>query len=357
MNIVLSGYYGFNNVGDEAILYSIIQALRANDPNVGITVLSNDPTYTEKTYGVKAVNRWKLPEIFKALKSADGLISGGGSLLQDETGPKSIPYYTGIMKIAQVLGKPVFVYAQGMGPIHKPFNQKIVKSVLKNTQVTVRDVASKKLLEDIGLNHSIKIVPDPVMGLTRKDTSSRWWTEQAFSGPVVSVSVRDWPSSVDYKKKMAEALDLLAKEGNTIVFVPAHGEHDDKTSKEVAGMMSANSYVSPYDDSIEQKINIIGQSNLLVGMRLHALIFSAITVTPFVALSYDPKIDAFAEISGQQVAGHVNEDNWSAQELYEDAKRVLANEEAEKKRLEDKIRPLQKQAAETARDAVEYFKK
>nr|WP_316046858.1 polysaccharide pyruvyl transferase family protein [Planococcus glaciei] len=105
MRIVLSGYYGFDNVGDEAILYAIIQSLKEYYPEIGIVVLSNKPEKTARTYGVEAVNRWNVAEVAKAIKAADGLISGGGSLLQDETGRKSIPYYAGVMKIAQFLKK------------------------------------------------------------------------------------------------------------------------------------------------------------------------------------------------------------------------------------------------------------
>ncbi|MBF6633431.1 MAG: polysaccharide pyruvyl transferase family protein, partial [Planococcus sp. (in: Bacteria)] len=91
MRIVLSGYYGFDNVGDEAILYAIIHSLKEYYPRIEIIVLSNKPEKTAETYRVKAVNRWSLKDIRAAIKSSDGLISGGGSLLQDETGRKSIP--------------------------------------------------------------------------------------------------------------------------------------------------------------------------------------------------------------------------------------------------------------------------
>ncbi len=370
MRIVISGYYGFANVGDEAILYSIIQALKANEANIEITVLSNNPEETKATYGVQAVNRWKLGEVLAALKKSDGLISGGGSLLQDETGFKSIPYYTGIMKMAQMLRKPVFVYAQGMGPIHKSFNKKLVKHVLKKAKITVRDEASERLLKEIGLNHPIDIVPDPVLGLTVKEQVAEnvadstleegnqaifWWEAQGFQGAVLTVSVRDWPSELDFKRKIAGALDEVAREGVDIVFVPMHGEHDDKSSREVAALMSGKSSISPYDASIEDKITIIGKSNLLVGMRLHALIFASITYTPFVALSYDPKIDAFADICNQQVAGHVNEDNWNAASLYECIQYVRLNEESEIEKLTKKIKPLQDKAMTTALNAIQAF--
>ena len=80
-NIVMSGYYGFQNAGDDAVCYAIIEALRQEMPACDITVLSNDPELTEKTYGVSACDRWKLKEVWRALRRTDLLVSGGGSLL------------------------------------------------------------------------------------------------------------------------------------------------------------------------------------------------------------------------------------------------------------------------------------
>lgn len=355
MRIVLSGYYGFDNVGDEAILYSIIQALRKEDTTIGITVLSNQPSKTEATYGVEAVNRWNLKEVMNAIRQSDGLISGGGSLLQDETGFKSIPYYTGIMKIAQFLGKPVFVYAQGMGPINKGFSRQIVKHVLKNTNITVRDKASMDLLRTIGLKNHIDIVPDPVLGINLETHVSPWWVGQDFKSPIITVSVRDWSSSIPFKEHIAKSLDKAAEAGATIVFIPMHGEHDDHASRDVANRMTNKSYIAPYDASIEEKIVIIGKSNLLVGMRLHALIFASVMDTTFIALSYDPKINAFAEISGQPIVGHVNEDDWNENTLLELINQKLEDEESEVEKLREHVLLLRNKAQETARQAIQYF--
>ena len=93
--VVISGYYGFDNTGDEAVLFSIIQALRrtCKQDLPEIVVLSNQPEKTSKRYGVKAIDRWNIKLIYKTLKKSDLLISGGGSLLQDITSNKTIPYY------------------------------------------------------------------------------------------------------------------------------------------------------------------------------------------------------------------------------------------------------------------------
>ncbi|MGX1982268.1 polysaccharide pyruvyl transferase CsaB [Thermolongibacillus altinsuensis] len=358
MRLVISGYYGFHNVGDEAILYSIIQALRQQQPDIDIVVLSNDPTFTKKAYGVEAVNRWSLKEIIRALRESDGLISGGGSLLQDKTGWRSIPYYTGVMQLAKRLGKPVMVYAQGIGPVEQIQNKWLVKNTMNKVDlITVRDEESKQLLESLNVDKTIKVVPDPVMGLSVTSLQSEWWSSQSFQKPVVAVSVREWPCEHDFKRKIALALDRCVEEGYEVVFVPMHGKHDEETSKQVAAMMEKKAWIAPYDASIEEKIAIIAQATVLVGMRLHSLIFASITNTPFIALSYDPKIDAFAKQAQQLVFAHVEDEKWDGLALFDEVRKRVEQHEQYQAQLMDAVRPLKETARETAAEAIALFKK
>lgn len=311
MNLVLSGYYGFHNVGDEAILYSIITALKKFRPDIEITVLSNDPKYTIDTYGVKAVNRWDLKQVTNAIKKSDGLISGGGSLLQDVTSNKTVLYYTGIMFIAKMLKKPYFIYSQGIGPVNGKINQWLTKLASNQAKIlTVRDEASKAFLEGLGVQKQIELVPDPVLGIDVAAEKSRWFENLKLDEPIITVSVRDWDTTNDFKRKIAKGLDRLVKKGTSIILLPMHGKHDEETCQLIQTMMNGKVVIAPFDASIEEKITIIRNSDLLFGMRLHALIFAAVSDVPFVALSYDPKIDAFAKLCDQPVVGHVAMFDW-----------------------------------------------
>lgn len=356
MHVLLSGYYGFDNVGDEAILFSIINALKNLRPEIEITVLSNRPEYTKETYKVNAVNRRKLKEINRAVKETDGLISGGGSLMQDKTGIKSIPYYSGIIKLAKFHKKPVFIYAQGMGPMKHSLSKWIVKHTLNKVEnITVRDQDSRGLLEEIGVKQLSSIVPDPVLGLDSSNFINNWKEAHKSEKPIISVSVRGWPTDQPYIKRIAKCLDQLVQQGNTVVFVPMHGKHDAETSRETAALMQEDSFISPEDASIEEKIALIGESKLLIGMRLHSLIFSAVTYTPFVAISYDPKIDAFASICEQPVAGHVEQDDWDENMLADLVNRSM-DDIFQQERLKNRVSEYQKQALRTPELALQTFK-
>ncbi|WP_085522160.1 polysaccharide pyruvyl transferase CsaB [Tuberibacillus sp. Marseille-P3662] len=322
MNIVISGYYGFDNTGDEAILFAIISNLIQLDTNIEVTVLSNNPKETSKTYGVTAVNRWRINDVVKALKKSDGLISGGGSLLQDATSWKSVPYYIAVMFIAVILRTPFVFYAQGVGPLKTKWSQWLSKLVIsKASLVTVRDKQSKRLLQKIGIKKDIHVVPDPVIGLDFPKNKYMLQKRDKYSESVIAVSVRDWKKGNGYQKKMATALDGVIDKGFKVVFIPFHGGEDTRASRDIASMMKGTPVIACDDLKLEEKMAIIDNADLLFGMRLHSLIFAAVMQTPFIALSYDPKIDAVAEQFDQPIIGKVD-GHWSADDL----ERLLLNQ-------------------------------
>ena len=107
VNILISGYYGFDNIGDESILRTLVSSLREHIPDCSLTVLSHNPASTREKYGVEAVDRMSPMAILRAVKKCDMLISGGGSLLQDVTSSKSLHYYLSIIRCAEFFHKKV----------------------------------------------------------------------------------------------------------------------------------------------------------------------------------------------------------------------------------------------------------
>lgn len=351
MKVLLSGYYGYNNVGDEAILKSIITALREEKSDIEIVVLSNDIEYTKKTYNVDAINRWSLKDIAKSLKNSNGLISGGGSLLQDVTSKKTVKYYVGIMALCKFLNKPYFIYSQGIGPINDRMNQQITKKYLQSASyITLRDEESKSFVKSIGVTKDIDIVPDPVMGYELDIFENE--VVNSYGDNYVSISVRDWDNAkTDFLEKIKNTCDDLVDKGYKVVFVPMHGKHDYETSKLLVDKMKNKCEIFPYDSSIDDKILCIKKSNLMIGMRLHALIFAATVNTPMIGISYDPKIDAFLGLVNEPVIGSVDSD-WSSKDLIEKSLEILTNYEEKVNNLKLNSSILKDNARKTAKMAL-----
>ena len=355
MKVLISGYYGFYNIGDEAILKSIIEALRNEDPSINIVVLSNDVEYTKSTYKVNAINRWKLNYIYKELLTCDGLISGGGSLFQDVTSSRSILYYIGIIWLAKLAKKPIFIYAQGIGPIEKKNNRKIVSRFLnKVDHITLRDEESKLLLNSIGVRKDIDIVPDPVMGFNIENYEFE--LPEYYTNDYITVSIRDWEkNNSEFQKNIALTCDKIIESGMNVVFVPMHGQYDETISKQVVSLMRYNATVLSKDLTMEEKMMYIKGAKLMIGMRLHALIFAATVGTPMIGISYDPKIDSYLNLVEQPSIGNVDT-AWSPLDLTNMALDIVSNYEIEKINLENKTFKLRSLAPYTAKKVIETFK-
>lgn len=325
--IVLSGYYGFQNSGDEAVLKSILTALEEAGAEAGVTiepiVLSGDPEWTSRHYGVEAVPRMKLGEVRRALKRSDGLISGGGSLLQDATGMGSIPYYLGILALARWCGKPTFTYAQGIGPVNRGLFKPFIANAFKKAKyASVRDGESAALLHGYGVPAAkVEVVPDPVMGLPPGIPGADEPSDaQAFAGasaesedtrPVVGVSVRFWRddrADLDRAAAALEALAARAPGGVRLRFLPFHhGSGDEDASRYVMERLSCAAELAPAHEDPQRMLREVGRCALLVGMRLHSLIYAANRGVPLLGISYDPKIDQFLARLDERAIGTTEE--------------------------------------------------
>ena len=151
--IVISGYYGFANAGDEAMLTAIVKSLRKTEASVDLTVISGNPQSTATKHLVNSVHRFSPLEIYSAVANCDLLLSGGGSLLQDVTSKKSLLYYLAIIWLGKLLNKKVMLFAHGIGPIRANVLRKLTKYVCSKADlITVRDTDSLVELERIGVD-------------------------------------------------------------------------------------------------------------------------------------------------------------------------------------------------------------
>lgn len=367
--IVISGYYGFRNSGDEAVLQSILIALQKQSQALGISiepiVLSIDPEWTSATYGVKSVHRMKLVEVRQAIYESAGLISGGGSLLQDVTGSKSIPYYLGIIKLAQWMGRPTFIYAQGIGPVNRKLFHPLIKSVFRKcTYISVRDEQSRELLLSMGLEQKkVEVVPDPVMGLSLpEDTDATTQaSELPNSLPVIGISVRFWEQDRRELEALAQGLIKANREVPLhLRFLPFHTPSDNETSRYVMDKLKGSiiehgGQVSICEDAIhpQHMLREVGQCEVLIGMRLHSLIYAAGRRVPLIGISYDPKIDHFLDRIQCHPVGATN--TLDAEHVAAEIVHLLNTGQEWRAAREDVISKLIQEAEAPARQIVEYF--
>lgn len=317
--ILISGYYGFSNAGDEAVLSMIISGLREESGgSVDISVLSASPVETASAYGVDAVPRMSPKRVMAALNECDLLISGGGSLLQDATSLKSLMYYLTVIRMAQIRQKKVMILGQGIGPLKRWISRRTVADVLDHVDcITVRDSQSAELLKNIGVKRpEITVTADPTLLLTPSPAEEvDSLLAEAGLAPdtdIIAVSLRGWDIAHGLEEEMISALERLSLGISArMLFINMHMPGDSHIS-ERAQENIWSAAVQPRIWSAQQIVGVLGRCRLVIGMRLHALILAAAAGTPSIGIAYDPKVEQFCLSVDQDfisladvIAGHL----------------------------------------------------
>ncbi|MDO5037585.1 MAG: polysaccharide pyruvyl transferase CsaB [Tissierellia bacterium] len=351
--ILFSGYYGFDNSGDDAILQAIVSNLRDRDPSLDLSVLSFNPKRTQRNYQIKGVQRFQFSATRQALKETDLLISGGGSLLQDVTSSRSLYYYLSIIAQAKRYKKKVYIYANGVGPINRPFNRWLTRKILNKVDyITLRDQGSLKTLEDIGVQGPpMEVTADPVYSLKKLDQEVIQGILRAEGipqdGPSIGVALREWKATPSLTTKLAHVLDQVHEAlGLPLVFIPLHYPKDLYFSEKVRAKMihQRAAYVVRGDYSAQEVMGLIGSTDLVLAMRLHGLIYGVTEAVPPVGLVYDPKVSSHLEDLGIGEAVQVEDFNTRALadmlvEVYQDRReksRRLLSQRDQLKRKNDR---------------------
>jgi len=294
---LLSGYYGFGNLGDEALLQVIVERLRARWPACAVDVLSGDPAGTVKAYGVEATPRMDLGRVREAVDRADVVLSGGGGLLQNVTSLKSLVYYAGVIRAGVRAGKPTMIFAQSIGPLDF-WGRHIVRAFCKGiATATVRDERSRALLSSLLPGVPVERSADPVFLLDPAGEPLDLAAEglAGAGGPLVVVSVRKWQGSEATSRALAGVVDrLAAKYDARVAFLPMGGPSDAEVATTIIRRCASTPVLLP-DYPLGHAAQVIERASLVIGMRLHALIIAARLGVPFLALPYDPKVSALLE--------------------------------------------------------------
>jgi len=311
--VLISGYYGFDNLGDEAILESILQWFGTRD-DVHPVVLSADPKATFDAYGADAIRRASLWAILKRLPGSPVMIQGGGGLLQDKTSFKSLLYYLGVMLLGFVTGRRVVAFAQGIGPLDAEISPLLVGEFLGQCDlVCVRDFKSYAFCQErLPLSKPLKLMADAALLLEPADADA---VHDIFlqenldlpGKPLVAFCVKGPRSDRRQMTALARAMDMTAAElGGGVAMFPFHHPEDVEYAEAVRALASDRDSVMIVKGKYRpaEVLGLIGMCDLVVGMRLHSLIFAAAQGVPFVAVSYDPKIDEFVREFGLKPAVH-----------------------------------------------------
>ena len=306
--VLISGYYGAGNTGDEAILAGMLAALK--DQGIrDITVLSRNPAETRELHGVDSIHCGRrlsgLGPLFRRMRKSQLFILGGGGLLQDHTS-RVVPFWLSRVAMALAAGTPVMYYAQGIGPLKSKKSRFLVRYFSKKVhRITVRDEQSLDLLRELGVSKvPIEVTADPALGIPitskGKELLERAGVDLAPSKRKIGVSLRSWEGEPEYLPVLARVLGRLREQAELqYVFFPFQTGCDEQVSGQVLGEVfrEGDALVSGRFTP-EQVAAMLKEMDGVIAMRLHGIILSSLSCVPAFGLIYDPKVKHFMERAG-----------------------------------------------------------
>lgn len=308
IDIMISGYYGFHNSGDDSILKAMVDSIRAARPDLRILVLSNDPSETKAVYGIDAIHRFDLSRILWHLRNTRLLISGGGSLIQDVTSDKSLLYYLSVIRLAKAMHAKVMLYANGIGPILHENNYPLIRRTLNKVDlITLREPSSLEELQRFGVtNPNITVTADPAFHLVAANPEESAHLVAKTGLPsdkkYCVIALRPWKKAdKDMEASVASVADYIKQTyGIEVLLVPMQQSRDTATAQRTLDAMREKGYLLTEHATPSQLLGIVGGAEFILGMRLHILIYAAKMGTPVIGLTYDPKVEATMHYIGQE---------------------------------------------------------
>ncbi len=355
--LLLAGYFGCGNLGDNAILQGLSEGLAETHAGIELIALTGSPRRDRKQFGLACIGRKAPFAIFFAMLRADALALGGGSLLQNATSRRSLWYYLGLLRLAQALGKPCFVVSAGIGPLFGSSAVKQTAAVLSRCRsVSLRDGDSYRRLSANGIPaESLHRSGDPALLAPLPPVGRAGYLLRGLERKkgFLCLVLRGGRDCAPVRAILLAAARVFCRQQELtplfLVFDPrADAAATQQARCELGGEVFC--FAAPEDATA-----VLSSSALLVTMRLHAAILGAAAGTPFIGLptlSGESKLSSFAKEAGGEF---LSPDRLSAASLAALMESALASRSAIAPILRDSTDQMRKKAAKDLANIAEMI--
>lgn len=358
-NVLVIGWYGEGNIGDEAILLSIKNDLEKN-LNLKVRALSTRTEYTRRMQGVEAVahmplsmksfvlnllNYKKFKPAITAIKESHIILLGGGGFLSDWSYFNPFNWLKYIV-LAKKYGKKTMLYAIGAGPFRTKFGKFCVRYVVNKyiDLITVRDEESRDWLKKAGVTKEIVVSGDPVIGLSYESSSLDLEIKTKKRIVFVLNPYLQEKNPMKFKSLQNSLVEYISRfKGNEyeLIFLPFENSKDYSFNERLLRESGVEGKLINLELDPNTTMNILAGADIVVSLRLHGNIMAAACGTPFLPIVYHHKTAEFIKKLGWEYQIDFGEGkNWinkdlDPQELYEKTIEILENGDNLRKELID----------------------
>ncbi len=283
--VLICGAYGMNNAGDDAVLRSLLGALREFDGETPLWVMARRPKQTARRFGLRAVHPLNVPRWLHLMKRSRLFISGGGSLLQDATSSRSLWYYLAALRLAKRCGCRTLLYGCGLGPVRREKNRARCREALQTAAdgILLRDAQSAETLAAWGVEKPCLVTADPAFRLAPPEGERE---------KCLGVALRPWPQ---WEKKLPALAAALRYAWERYGLRPCFVCLAPEDARLARALMAR---LRELPCLIVNEPRRLGTMTMVLSMRLHGLIFALQGGASPAGLSYDPKVAAFCAENG-----------------------------------------------------------
>jgi polysaccharide pyruvyl transferase CsaB len=351
-NLLLAGYIGCGNLGDDAIALGFVQGL--GNSGYDITVMSGRPEETNRLYGFSVIDRRDFKQIETAIARCDALVFPGGSIFQDSTSVRSVGYYAKIVGMAKKAKKKILLLSQGVGPLDNFLSKRMAATAFNDADViSVRDPESMQMLKSIGVRKTARMTADMAFLLPAVEAKDDVQGFTVGNMKTVGISARPLDKKTDVVGIFGDFCRLLYQNGSMPVLMELDREEDGPLIAEIAKRQGGKIPDLRKMSTPMQLQQRLLRMDSVVGMRLHAGVLAATVGIPPLMVSYDPKVTAFSKM--MDLGTPLSIQGLTAQRLYDTFVSFQKDRErngriVERKR--DEMRKLAEQNIELVRSTV-----
>lgn len=372
---ITGGWYSSQNTGDQAILITITDLLKKRIPDAQFTVFSSKPEFIKQKYGFQSFShrRQLLKELW-SLMTADLLVMGGGTPFYDDL--LHMLHYSFLIFIAKVFNTRTMIYATSSRKLKTKYGRILTRYIFNNVdQITIREKETITEIKKLGIKKPFHLTVDPALTLPLAppkvmDEILHKESLNDLKRPLIGICLR--PMLTDafhihhyqlfskeeiehFKRTLVRISDYLTTIG-TVVFVPMHTvapDDDREFAHEIIGRMQNSSEVKSIENSYSPQENkgILSKLDLVLGVRLHALILASSANVPVIAISYGHKTSGLMELLGLKNfsfnIGQLNYDDFKKQIDF-----FWSNKDRIREELKRQMISLKKEAEKNAEKAA-----
>ncbi len=313
MKVLVKGYYGQENLGDEAILLAMLLGLSKRGIQATVSAGKRRALFPE-VFSLSGTEAKIVDDDFwsemKTLPSVDALVIGGGGLFP--RGRLGLPLRLLVMSTLFALcGKPTFMIGIGVNPIRHGLTKFIWRCLAALSKgIVVRDKSSYAVLEDalgaalarkkLQLSTDLVFTANPQIFTTQKSSSQ--------GRRLAIVLARPWNAQEHATDEGKQRFGILLEGLRSLItgsvaagwqvdLVPFFAHSDVKFAEEITrdGMDGVNIV---RDETMTGRLASIASSDAVLTMRFHGLVFGISFDKPTALIAYDHKMAQLADEVG-----------------------------------------------------------